>query len=300
MSVATTRRGASPEAIRQHYDVANAFYELWLDPTMCYSCALWEDDEPDSMLEQAQIRKLDYHATQAGAQGAERILDVGCGWGALVRRLVETHGVGHATGLTLSTAQAEWSFDRPDPRVDIRIESWLDHQPDSPYDGVISVGAFEHFAKAEWPDSQRIAAYREFFKKCHEWLKPTGRLSLQTIAYANVDVEHVQEQADTQFFFKEIFPESVLPTLADIIAASDGLFEVVNLRNDREQYFRTCQIWYRKLIACKADALKIVDLETYNRFVRYLKLSSFVFGSEYAGLLRVGFRRWNEPRKPID
>jgi cyclopropane-fatty-acyl-phospholipid synthase len=296
MTATATPRGASPEAIRQHYDVANDFYELWLDPTLCYSCALWEDDEPDSALEQAQLRKLDYHADQIRAQHAARVLDVGCGWGSLARRLVETHGVGHATGLTLSHAQAEWSAQRPNPNVEIRIESWMDHVPTESYDGIISVGAFEHFAKAELPDTQRIAAYRAFFQKCRDWLKPGGRLSLQTIAYGNVDLAHVKEQADTKFFFDEIFPESVLPTLADIVAACDGLFEVVNLRNDREHYDRTCQIWYRTLVARKAEALKIVDLPTYNRFVRYLKLSAFVFNNEYAELLRIGFRRWDEPR----
>ncbi len=291
-----TERGASPEAIRRHYDVANEFYELWLDPTLCYSCALWEGDEPDSMLEQAQLRKLDFHAHQVRANNAERVLDVGCGWGALVRRLVEAHGVRHATGLTLSTAQAEWSARHPDPRVSIRIESWVDHRPAAPYDGIVSVGAFEHFAKAEWPDAQRIAAYRAFFASCHGWLKPGGRLSLQTIAWGNVDVAHVKDQVETKFILEEIFPESVLPTLADIIAASDGLFEIINLRDDREQYARTCQVWYQRLVARKAEALKIVDLDAYNRFVRYLKLSAITFNAGYSGLLRIGFRRWDEPR----
>ena len=291
-----TQRGASPEAIRKHYDVANNFYELWLDPTLSYSCALWDQDEPDSALEQAQLRKLDYHAAQIHATNLARVLDVGCGWGSLARRLVETHGVGHVTGLTLSDAQAEWSAQRPNPKVEIRIESWMDHRPSELYDGIISVGAFEHFAKAEWPDTQRIEAYRTFFKCCQDWLKPGGRLSLQTIAYGNVDLTRVKEQADTRFFFDEIFPESVLPTIADIVAASDGLFEVVNLRNDREHYDRTCQIWYRRLVARKAEALKIVDLETYSRFVRYLKLSAFVFNNEYAQLLRFGFRRWDDER----
>ncbi len=175
MTTTMSQRGASPEAIRQHYDVANEFYELWLDPTMCYSCALWNEDEPDSMLEQAQIRKLDFHANQVLAKSSDRVLDIGCGWGAMARRLVNEHNVGHTTGLTLSNAQAEWSFQRPDPRVDIRIESWVDHNPDASYDGIISIGAFEHFAKAEWPDEQRIAAYRLFFQKCYEWLQPGGR-----------------------------------------------------------------------------------------------------------------------------
>ena len=225
MTSTITQRGASPEAIRRHYDVANEFYDLWLDPTLCYSCALWDDDEPDSMLEQAQLRKIDFHANQIHAKGAQRVLDVGCGWGSLVRRLVETHQVEQAIGLTLSNAQAEWSAQLPDPR-------------------------------------------------------------------------NVKNPPDTKFFFDVIFPESVLPTLADIIAASDGLFEVVNLRNDREHYARTCQIWYRTLVSRKSEALKVVDLDVYNRFVRYLKLSSFVFNASYTGLLRIGFRRWDERRIP--
>ena len=294
-----SHRGASPEAIRKHYDVANDFYQLWLDPTLCYSCALWDEDDSDAMLETAQIRKLDYHANQIQAQNLHRVLDVGCGWGSQVRRLVNEFNVGHATGLTLSNAQADYSAQHPHPNVEIRIESWMDHQPVELYDGIISVGAFEHFAKAEWPDQQRITAYRTFFKKCREWLKPGGRLSLQTIAYGNVDVANVKNQADTKFFFDVIFPESVLPTLADIVAASDGLFEVVNLRNDREMYFRTCQVWYRNLVACKGEALKIVDQDVFDRFVRYLKLSAFVFGQEYAGLLRFGLRRLDQPRTAI-
>ena len=180
--------------------------------------------------------------------------------------------------------------------MEIRTESWQDHNPTDLYDGIISIGAFEHFSKADWPDSQRIIAYREFFTRCRDWLKPGGRLSLQTIAYGNVDVARVKDQADTKFFFDVIFPESVLPTLTDIIAASDGLFEVINLRNDRDHYARTCQIWYRRLVARKAEALEIVDQEVYDRFVRYLKLSAFVFHEAYAGLLRIGFRRWDEPR----
>ena len=296
MTATVTPRGASPEAIRSHYDVANEFYELWLEPSLCYSCALWDGDEPDSALETAQLRKLDFHANQIQAKGAARVLDVGCGWGSLVRRLVGTHGVRHATGLTLSDAQAAYSAQRPDPRVQINVESWVDHAPEQPYDGIISVGAFEHFAKAEWPDEQRIAAYRAFFERCHGWLKPGGRLSLQTISYGNVDVANVKEQPDTKFFFDVIFPESVLPTLADIIAASNGLFEVVNLRNDRDHYGRTCQIWYRQLVARKTEALKIVDQDVYNRFVRYLKLSAFVFNASYTGLLRIGFRKWDESR----
>ena len=98
--------GAGSGAIRHHYDVGNDFWQVWLDPTMSYSCAMWEDPVDD--LESAQRRKLDFHTEQAGAAGAARVLDIGCGWGAQLMHLVGSQGVKHAVGLTLSDAQAEY------------------------------------------------------------------------------------------------------------------------------------------------------------------------------------------------
>ena len=81
------------------------------------------------MLATAQMRKIDYHITQAAAAGAARVLDVGCGWGAVLRRLTTAHGVGQAIGLTLSREQEEWTVSAPDPRIAVRRESWVDHSP---------------------------------------------------------------------------------------------------------------------------------------------------------------------------
>src|SRR5437660_2169821 len=178
-----TNAGASTEAIQYHYDVSNEFYQLWLDPTMTYSGALYE---PGDTLETAQLRKIDYHIDQARAAGAKRVLDVGCGWGGLLRRLAETHGVGEAVGLSLSQAQVEWGRRIAPSNVDLRIENWSDHEPAALYDGIISIGAFEHFARLESTDAERIASYRSFFARCRDWLKPHGRISLQTFAYGSL------------------------------------------------------------------------------------------------------------------
>src|SRR6476659_789679 len=96
------RRGASAEAIQHHYDVGNDFYRLWLDPTMCYYCALWEEGEADHQLEQAQRRKIAHHLDSARVRPGCRLLDVGCGWGAVIREAVEGRGARRAVGLTLS------------------------------------------------------------------------------------------------------------------------------------------------------------------------------------------------------
>ena len=284
-------RGASPEAIRHHYDVGNDFYRLWLDPTLTYSCALWSEDDRDDMLEIAQRRKIEYHAQSARARGAERVLDIGCGWGAVLKHLVEEQGVRQAVGLTLSRQQAEWIASFNHAGIEVRLESWTEHVPTEPYDAVVSIGAFEHFARPEWDDEQKVAAYRTFFTRCHEWLRPGGRLSLQTIAFGDIDPTQIRTSSQIRFIAQEIFPESALPTLGQIIQASDGLFEVVALRNDRENYERTCRVWCSRLTAQRRQAVAAAGEDVVARYVRYLRLSaaSFQFGQTW--LLRFAFRR---------
>ncbi len=289
-------RGASPEAIQHHYDVGNDFYRLWLDSTMTYSCALWSEDDRDDMLEIAQRRKIAHHTQWACACDAERVLDIGCGWGAVLKHLVQEHRVHHAVGLTLSQEQAEWIASFNQPNIEVRLQSWTDHAPDKPYDAIVSIGAFEHFARPEWDDEQKVAAYRDFFARCHSWLRPGGRLSLQTIAYGDVDSAQIQTSSQVQFIVKEIFPESALPTLGQILQASDGLFEVVALRNDREHYERTCRVWCSRLTAQRRQAVAAASAEVVARYVRYLRLAAaaFQFGQTY--LLRFAFRRLDGQR----
>jgi cyclopropane-fatty-acyl-phospholipid synthase len=284
-------RGASAEAIRHHYDVGNDFYRLWLDPTLTYSCALWSEDDRDDMLEIAQRRKIEHHARWARTRDAERVLDIGCGWGAVLKHLVEEQGVRRAVGLTLSWEQAEWIASFNHPGIEVRLESWTEHAPAGPYDAVVSIGAFEHFARPEMDDEQKVAAYRAFFARCHGWLRPGGRLSLQTIAYGDVDPAQIRTSSQVRFIVQEIFPESELPTLGQILQASDGLFELVALRNDRENYERTCRVWCSRLTAQRRQAVAAAGADVVARYVRYLRLSAAAFQFGQTCLLRVAFRR---------
>ena len=97
--------GATQQAIEHHYDVGRDFFRLWLDERMVYSCALWTGPLDDD-LDAAQVAKLDWHASVARADGVARALDVGCGWGAMLRYLTDERHVGRVTGLTLSSDQA--------------------------------------------------------------------------------------------------------------------------------------------------------------------------------------------------
>jgi cyclopropane-fatty-acyl-phospholipid synthase len=289
-ATAAINQGASAEAIQFHYDLGNDFYELWLDPTLSYSGAMYA---PGDTLETAQLRKIDYHIDQAGARGAKRVLDVGCGWGGLLRRLANgPGGVGKGVGLTLSAAQARWAAAINPDNVEIRMESWADHKPDELYDAIISIGAFEHFARIDSTDEERVGSYRAFFSRCHDWLPPGGRLSLQTFAYGSVRRrEEGQLTEGTRFLAKEIFPETDPPRLADIVAASDGLFEFESLRNDRRDYARTCKEWLTRLRAKRAEATALVGEAAFTRYVRYLQLSAVGFEAGYLALFRVVLSR---------
>lgn len=281
--------GASARAIRQHYDVGNDFYRLWLDETMTYSAAMWRDQADAAPLAEAQRRKLDWHVRNSGADRAEAVLDIGCGWGSLLRaaaagRVAGAPPLRRAVGLTLSNAQAEIAAPAP---IEIRVESWVDHVPAGPYGAIVSIGAFEHFAKPEDDAAGKTAIYRDFFQHCAAWLEPDARMTLQSIAYGD------NARAGTPGLARmhEIFPESDLPRLPEILAAIEGLFELERLRNDRVDYARTCEIWAANLRARRAEAIALVGAETTRRYERYLKMSSWGFWSSNLHLLRFRLRR---------
>lgn len=274
--------GASPAAISAHYDLSEDFFRLWIGPELIYSCAMFEGTED---LAEAQRRKLDYHIAQVKAAGAARVLDVGCGWGALLSRLVDHAQVGTAVGLTLSQSQAAWIRRTASSKVEVRQEHWRDHNPSKRYDAIISICAFEHFVHYGLDPARKLEAYGEFFAFCERVLVSRGRLSLQTIAYGatptNVD----------PFIFERIFPESELPVFWEPMAAADGKFELISVRNDREDYFRTVRIWERNLVARRQEAIALVGEEVVDEFRQYLRKSAAAFQSGLACLLRMTFMK---------
>jgi cyclopropane-fatty-acyl-phospholipid synthase len=281
--------GASTAAIRHHYDLGDDFFRLWLDPAMVYSCALWESESDD--LATAQARKLDYLIGQAHGAKVHRVLDVGCGWGALLSRLVEQHGVKSVTGLTLSHAQASDIATWSDDRYDVRVQNWINHTPEQPYDAIISIGAFEHFADFGLARAGRLRAYHEFFTRCHEWLPAGGRLALQTNVKGNHTRLDRQMVKDMLFVVDHIFPESELPWISEIIEASERLFDTLSVRNDPDHYIRTLRCWHKSLLDHRAQAVELAGEQIVADYDRYLSSTVTAFERRHLGLVRITFER---------
>ncbi len=281
--------GSSAAALESHYDLGNDFFRLWLGQTMSYTSALWAGE--DDTLDEAQTRKVDYHCGQVHVQGAERVLDVGCGWGQLLRRAVQNYDVGHAVGLTLNQSHVDWIAAFDEPRIETHCVHWADYVADEPFDRVFAWGVLEHAARADISESQKQDAYRNFFELCHQRLKPGGWLSLQTIVFENCRREDLNE-----FILTKIFPESDLPRIGDIARATERMFEVRALVNHREHYVRTLKAWHRLLRANRDEAVALVGEEMFLAHEKYLSLFIIGFHTGTMNLSRWSMRRIDSRR----
>jgi cyclopropane-fatty-acyl-phospholipid synthase len=285
--------GAGAEAIRSHYDVSNAFYELWLGESMMYSSAMWDPAGPDKDLQAAQQDKIDFFAARVlPGSGPARVLDVGCGWGGTLRRLAAAPLVADPTGLTLSQAQVDYLAQHPIPGGEIRLEDWKAHQPREPYDAIFSFGAFEHFAKDGTTGPQRIAGYRRFFRSCMDWLAPGGRLALETIGHDGApDTSAPLGRGPLGDFVLSLYPESVCPHLSEIVLGFEPFFEVEMLRSDASDFARTCRAWLAALREHGEAAAEIVGEPVVRQFCRYLAASEIQFRTRIITNYRLVLRR---------
>jgi cyclopropane-fatty-acyl-phospholipid synthase len=251
------------------YDVSDEFFALFLDPTMGYTCAYFEND--DMTLEEAQNAKFDLALGKLNLEPGMTLLDIGCGWGGALVRAVEKYDV-NVIGITLSRNQCEYSKAKlakiPTTRnVEVRLQGWEEF--DEKVDRIVSIGAFEAF-KAE--------RYPAFFERAHDILPADGRMLLHTIL------------AHTQKFFRdngikltlsdlkfmrfigtEIFPGGQLPAKEDIpeLAQAAG-FSVEYIQLLRPHYARTLDMWAANLKANRERAIAIQSEEVYDRYLRYL------------------------------
>ena len=258
-----TRR-RSQEVGRRHYDVGNDLYERMLDRRMIYSCGYWRSADD---LDRAQEAKLNLIADKLGLEAGMRVLDIGCGWGGAAKFFAETRGC-DVVGITISHEQATLARERcADVPVEIRVQDYRD--VDEPFDRVYSVGMFEHVG---------VRNYRTYMELCRRCLRDSdGLMLLHTIGGS------LSKRTTDPWVERYIFPNSMLPSAAQITRAAEGLLELQDWHNFGADYDRTLMAWHANSEAAWGD-LPGYD-ERFRRMWRFYLLSSA--GSFRAGALQL-------------
>jgi cyclopropane-fatty-acyl-phospholipid synthase len=238
---------ATAADIQYHYDVDTDFFRIFLDSQyQVYSCGVWQSA---TTLEEAQLAKLTRLASFARIGEGSRVLDIGCGWGGMLRFALDECDASEAVGLTLSRDQYAFVSGMRRDRLTVKLLSWDGFSPTTAFDAVVSIGAFEHFASREDRAVHRqIEVYRRFFQTCASVCVPDSYLGLQTIVTARKPANR-REILDAGFLLKNVFPGSALPTITDIQQASAGIYEIRELRTIGPDYARTLQEWKDRLLS---------------------------------------------------
>lgn len=266
--------------IGYHYDVSNAFYRLWLDAQLVYSCAYFQRD--DATLDEAQAAKLEHICRKLHLQPGERFLDIGCGWGALIFLAAQRYGV-EATGITLSKNQfehvnAEIAVRGLAGRVRVELRDYLDLPEDALYDKIASVGMFEHVGIARFP---------KYFGKILRILKPGGLVLNHGITHNPLGANSLGSGIG-DFVDEYVFPGGELAHVAKVIEgmAAQGL-EVIDAEALREHYAKTLWQWCERLEAHSDMARAEVGEEKYRIWRIYLAGSAHAFDRGWLSLWQI-------------
>ena len=263
--------------IGYHYDVSNAFYRLWLDRQLIYSCAYFATD--GTTLDAAQEGKVDHICRKLRLQPGERFLDIGCGWGALLFHAAARYGV-DASGITLSKNQfehvkAEIAARGLVGRVKVELRDYLDLPEDVLYDKIASVGMFEHVGITRFP---------EYFGKIMRVLKPGGFVLNHGITHNALGADSLGSGIG-DFVEEYVFPGGELAHVSRVIEgmAAQGL-EVIDAEALREHYAKTLWRWCERLEANAEAARAEVGEEKYRVWRIYLAGSAHAFDRGWLSL----------------
>jgi cyclopropane-fatty-acyl-phospholipid synthase len=243
-------KGRDAEAIHHHYDVSNRFYELVLGPSMTYTCAAFATE--GTSLEEAQFAKYDLVCRKLGLRPGKRLLDVGSGWGGMVRHAA-THYGAEVVGVTLSREQAAWAQDAIkrdglDDVAEVRFGDYRD-VPDTGFDAVSSIGLTEHIGVRNYP---------AYFALLQDKLLPGGRLLNHCIT------RPTNRTTDTGYFIdRYIFPDGELTGSGRIITTMQDVgLEVRHEENLREHYALTLKGWSANLVTNWDECVREVGIGT--------------------------------------
>jgi cyclopropane-fatty-acyl-phospholipid synthase len=257
-------------AISDHYEYENDFFLSFLDPSRCYSQALFEYD--DESLEAAQKRKLDFVVKSCGLKAGDRVLDVGGGWGAFVEHAGK-QGI-HVTALTLAKKSEEYLnalIRRLQLPCKVKYGDFYEYESSRPYDAIVILGVMEH-----------LPNYSSVLKQFERLLRPGGKIYLDASSYR-------KKYSKPAFISRYVFPGNHRYfCLHDFLSkVADTSFEVNSIFNDRYSYYLTCREWAKNLESSRKKIVKRWGERLYRTFRLYLWGSSYAFFSHSMDAFRV-------------
>lgn len=277
------KRSNTQESISHHYDLGNDFYCLWLDPEMVYSCAYFRD--PGQSLASAQHDKLDYICRKLRLAPGQTLLDIGCGWGALICWAGRNYNV-RAHGITLSEQQYQYVVERLHKeglkgRVTIELRDYRTLPDDAHYDRVVSIGMFEHVGVANFPI---------YFRTIRRVLKAGGLF----LNHGITNDTGWQDTPITRFTNRYVFPDGELARISDVCNAMEQAgFEIIDLEGLRCHYALTLRRWLHALEAHRERLVKLVGEASYRVWRLYMAGAAWYFdeGSNHVYQVLAGHAR---------
>ena len=277
-AIHTRRQDA--RAIEYHYDVSNAFYQLWLDRNMAYSCAYYRD--AGDTLDQAQEQKFEHICRKLMLRAGERLLDIGCGWGGLIMHAASKHHV-QALGITLSRNQFELARERIaraglGDRCRVELLDYRDLPETQKFDKIASVGMFEHVGLSKLP---------LYFGKIARLLADDGLVMNHGITTMDPKSRAVGMGAG-DFIDRYIFPHGEVPHLSLAVRAmSEQNLEAIDIESLRFHYAKTLTAWAERLEAAQEDARRLVGEMRYRTWLVYLAGCAHAFAQGWVSIHQI-------------
>jgi myxalamid-type polyketide synthase MxaB len=284
--------GQRSASVAQETELDEGFFRLIFDGEyLADSAGMWDRAEN---LQQAQENKLRRMSQLARIERGDHVVDVGCGWGGMLRFAAEKLNIGRVTGLTTSRTQYDFAGRRASDKTQVRLASWREFQPEQKVDAVVCIDALEHIVPlALRAQGKHKEVYRRFIQKCYEISSDSAFLGIQTVV-AVKRADTIQTQADMAFIAK-MFPGSSLPFQDEILEASKGLYEVAEWRSTGADYQKTLEAWLTNLRNNKDLITRKYGHEVFEKYQRYFDATLRSVQNGYVDLLQLSLQKVLNP-----